>query len=309
MIIVVPILIVLAGVTGGQRPAESAAALIARATDAAQQGRRAEAKGLLKSAADAHHSVRAMLELARLQAGEGDRTGAMATLRAARALAPNSEEVLSAFAELSLAADMTVPAILTLESLTRLYPDVARYSYLLGVGLMGAGAAPAAIAALERANALDADRPLTLIALGLACNNQKQYDRARTLLQRALVLDPDRVEALAALAEAEAGLGDLEAAERDASRVIARAPADATANLVIGTVRMTQQRYADARDAFIIAATTDARSPKPEYQLSLAYARLGDEASAQRHVELYQQKLRAMEDAIKALHGAGGSGR
>jgi len=39
--------------------------------------------------------------------------------------------------------------------------------------------------------------------------------------------------------------------------------------------------------------------------LSLVYARLGDEASAQRYVERYQQKLRAMEASVKALREAG----
>ena len=304
-------LLMLAAAPVAQQPAAAsgASALLARAADAAQRGRREEAKALLRSAAEQHESVRALLQLARLQSGEGDAAGALATLRTARAIAPNAEDVLGAYAEVSLAAGTPLPAILTLESLTRLYPEVPRYTYLLGVALMSAGAAADAVPALERANALDADQPMTLIALGLAYNNQKQFAKARPLLARAAALDAGRVEALAALADAEAGMGELEAAERDATRALAAAPVDATANLVIGTVRMAQQRYAEARDAFIVAATADPRSPKPEYQLSLAYARLGDQASAQRHVELYQQKLRAMEAAIKALHGGKDGGR
>ena len=39
-------------------------------------------------------------------------------------------------------------------------------------------------------------------------------------------------------------------------------------------------------------SAADPQLAEAEYQLSLVYARLGDEATAQHHVELYRQKLR-----------------
>jgi tetratricopeptide (TPR) repeat protein len=164
---------------------------------------------------------------------------------------------------------------------------------------------------LRRANALDPDRPLTLLALGLAYNNRKQYVEARPLLRRALDLGPDNVDTLAALSEAEAGAGDVGAAERDASRALQRAPANATANFVIGIVRISQQRYSEARDALLAAAVADPVSPKTEYQLSLVFARLGDQTASDEHRALYERKLRAVEQAVDALHrqSAGDSGR
>jgi tetratricopeptide (TPR) repeat protein len=280
------------------------AALLARAGEAVQQGNRAEAKRLLEIAGRDRQSVRALLQLAHLQLEDRETAGAMQTLVKARQLAPNSEDVLSAIAELSLAGRAAVPAILTLESMTRLYPDEARYSYLLGVALMGAGDLPAAIDALRKANTLQPGQRLTLLALGLAYNNQKLFTDAYPTLRKALDLDPDSVETIAALSEAEAGTGDLNAAERDAARAIARAPQNATANLVLGMVRLAQQRYPEARDVLLIAAQADPASPKPEYQLSLVYARLGDQASSDRHRQQYQEKLRAMEASLAALHPA-----
>ena len=56
-------------------------------------------------------------------------------MRQARAIAPNSEEVLSAYAETSLAAHATLPALSALDALTRLCPTVARYRYLEGAAL------------------------------------------------------------------------------------------------------------------------------------------------------------------------------
>jgi predicted Zn-dependent protease len=146
---------------------------------------------------------------------------------------------------------------------------------------------------------------LTLIALGIALNNRKMFDDARPRLLRAPDREPDNVEALAAMAETEEGLGDLDAADRQAGRALAAAPTHPTANLVVGMVLMKRGRYAEARDALERAATADPDSPKVYYQLSLAYARLGNAAQASRHQELYQQKLRAVEARIEEIRSAG----
>ena len=63
-------------------------------------------------------------------------------------------------------------------------------------------------------------------------------------------------------------------------RALAKSSEQATANLVMGMVRMKQGRYEEARDALTKAVSASPDSPKAHYQLSLAYARLGDEASS-----------------------------
>jgi tetratricopeptide (TPR) repeat protein len=278
------------------------------ASAAMAAGRKDEARKLLSDAGTRFGSVRALLQLARLQSTDGDAAGALETLRAARRLAPNSEDVLSALAAVSLAAKAPLAAILTLQSLTRLCPSAAQYHYLLGIALVRAGDMPAAADALARADALDPDRALTLVALGLVYTQEKRYDEAKPALARSLELDPDNVEALAALAEAESGLNDIAAAERDASRALKADARNARANLVMGMVRMTQERYRDALDALLVASAADPRSPKVDYQLSLVYSRLGDQSAAKHHLDVYQQKLRAMEAELKALHDAGVGG-
>jgi len=288
--------------------ASDKAALLTQATAAITAGRREEAKQLLRTAADRFQSVQALLQLARLQSVEGDAAAAVETLRKARTLAPNAEEVLFAFAQVSLGARMPVPAILALESLTRLCPSVAQYHYVMGVALMTAGDTIAAVESLKRSDEREPDRPLTLLALGLAYNNQKRFAEARERLARSLELEPESVETLAALAEAEAGIGDIAAAESHAAKALEKSASNSTANLIIGMVRMTQQRYPEARDAFLASAEGDPRSPKADYQLSLVYARMGDEASAQRYLERYQEKRRAMEASVTALREAGFAG-
>jgi Flp pilus assembly protein TadD len=252
-------------------------------------------------------SVRELLQQARTQSTAGNAAAALESLRRARALAPNSEEVLSALAQVSLAARAPLPAISVLEPLTRICPTVAQYQYLLGVALMQAGDLVAAVEALQQAQKLEPNRELTLVALGLALNGRKMYPEAEPHLRRSLELQPGNIEAIAALAEAQEGIGNLQEAESLARRVLASSDAHATANLVVGLVLMKQEQYAAARDALIKAIAADPASSRAHYQLSLAYARLGDQASSEKHLELYRLKLREMEDRANAVRNRTGS--
>ena len=269
-------------------------------------GNRALAERQLRSAAQRYKSVQALLQLARLQSGQGDAAGALESLSRARTLAPNAEDVLSASAQVALAVRAPLPAIMALEPLTRMCPTVAQNPYLLGVALLQAGDMVGAVEPLQQAQRLEPNRVLTLVALGFALNGRKMYAEAKPGLLRALELEPENVEAVAALAEAEDGLGELPEAESHAERALAKAGGHATANLVVGMVRMKQERYAEARAAFERAIAGDPASPKAYYQLSLAYARLGDEAGALRQVELYQRKLREVDERVNQLRTATG---
>jgi tetratricopeptide (TPR) repeat protein len=269
-------------------------------------GNPALAERQLRSVAERFKSVQALLLLARFQSSRRDAAGALESLQRARSLAPNSEDVLSASAQVSLAVRAPVPAILALEPLTRMCPTVAQYPYLLGVALMQAGDMLAAVEPLRKAEKLEPGRVLTLVALGLALNGRKLYAEARPHLLRGLELEPDNLEAVAALAEAEDGLGEVQEAEAHAERALAKASGHATANLVMGMLRMKQERYTEARDALLRAVAADPASPKAHYQLSLAYARLGDELSAGKQVELYRRKLREIEERVNELRTATG---
>jgi tetratricopeptide (TPR) repeat protein len=275
--------------------------LLQQAADALRAGRSGDAGRLLRLAAERYHSVQAWLELARLQSRAGDPTAALDSLSKARTIAPNAEDVLSAYAQLSLASKMPLPAVLTLQSLTRVYPTEPQYHYLLGVGLMAIGDMPSAVEALIEADRLEPDHALTLLALGLALNNRKLFGEARVALTRSLELQPDSTDAVAALAEAEAGLGDYAGAAGHAQQALQRSAGHVTANLVMGMVLMERHNYTDARDTLLKAAASDPESPKIVYELSLVYARLGDETSARRYVELYQEKLRGVEERLKNL--------
>ena len=286
-------------------PVPDRVTVLKQAEDAQKAGRYDEAARLLQLAADRYQSVQAYLDLARLQSRTKQTPAALTSLAKAREIAPNAEEVLSACAQLALASKLPMPAVMTLVPLTRMYPSVAQYQYLLGVGLMALGDVPSAIDALREADRLEPDRAVTLLALGLSLNNQKLFADAKAALSRSLELQPDSNEAVAAIAEAEAGLGDLEGATAHARQALERSPSSATANLVTGLVALERGQYAAARDALLTANQSDPDSPKVLYQLSLVFARLGDDERARQYVTLYQEKLRDVENRIKALRAGG----
>lgn len=251
-------------------------------------------------------SVKALLALAHEQSEKKNHGGALETLRQARALAPNSEEVLAAYAEASLAVRAPLSAVPVLEALTRMCPSVGQYHYLLGMALIQAGDVAAAVLPLKEAERLEPNEPPILVALGTALTERKLYPEAKPPLLHALSLAPDNVEAMAALAEAEEGLGELQQAEDHAQRALARSGSDATANRVMGMVRMKQDRYAEARDALLKAVALDPSSTKAQYQLSLAYARLDDEVSAEKHLALYRRYAAEAESRLEEVRAVTG---
>jgi tetratricopeptide (TPR) repeat protein len=277
-------------------------------------GHPALAEQQLRSAAQRFRSVQALLELARLQTRQKDTMGALASLEKARDLAPNSEDVLNAYAQVSLTMSAPVPALQVLEPLARMCPTVGRYRYMLGIALMQAGDIQSSAGPLREADRLEPDRPFTLIALGLVLNTLRMYGDAKPYLVRALDLEPDNVDGVAALAESEQGLGELEPAEGHALRALARQKDHAIGNLALGMVRMQQERYEEACAALETALRSDPASPKPPYQLSLAWARRGDQAQSQKYLEIYRQRVQAIDMRIKEVQAktgisGGGMGR
>ena len=72
-------------------------------------GHPALAEQQLRAVAERYRSVQALMDLARLQTRQKDGPGALSSLEKARALAPNSEGVLNAYAQVSLAGRAPVP--------------------------------------------------------------------------------------------------------------------------------------------------------------------------------------------------------
>ncbi len=260
----------------------------------------------LESVTERFQSVRALMQLARLQARAGRNQDAAATLQRALALAPNSEDVLVAHAKVALAIPTPVVAIQALEALVRMHPEVADHAYLLGVARLQIAEMAGAIEALERSLELAPGRPLPLLALGKTLTAQKRFAEAKDALRQSLQLDPESAEALAVLAEAEEGLGELAPAEEHVDQALRLDPDHPGALMTLGLIRMKQARYEEARDAFLQAAAGRPTLAKAHYQLSLAYARLEDRETSAQHLEAYRRIKRENDKNLTELRTQAG---
>ena len=145
---------------------------------------------------------------------------------------------------------------------------------MLGVAWMHAGDMPARVDSLRHAETLEPNRASTLCA-GPALNARNQYADAQTVLSRVLDLEPENLDAAAALAEAEEAQGDAPA------RRSARAARSTSLQRMrrtsswewCGSSRSATRTPATRFDAVDPRRTP--RSPKAHYQISLAYARVG----------------------------------
>jgi tetratricopeptide (TPR) repeat protein len=259
-------------------------------------------------------SVRAMLELARSLARRGQEQQALGVMNEALPRAPNSQEVLSAYARLCLQTDAPVPSMRALEALVRMHPEEAEYWYLLGIARFQLASTEDSLAALQRSLELEPGRPLPLIALGLAYKSVKRFAEAKEVLGQSLQLLPGNVDALIALAEAEEGLRELEKAEAHVRRALERAQEAPEALYVLGKIRMSEGRFEEARDILLRSVERDPSSPRAHYQLSLAYARLRDRESSQKHLALYREARQEEEELLMEMRvaaglGVGGMGR
>lgn len=251
-------------------------------------------------------SVRDLVLQARSEAMRGNHSEAAQILDRARVQAPNSEVVLSDFAENSLAAADPVGAIHALEPLTRMHPQVAKYPYQLGVAQLQLKELGPSVDSLRRSLELEPNRALTLLALGITLLSQKEYNEAREVVTRSLEIEPESAEALAVLAEAEEGLGELEQAEIYAYRAIDLTGPHAGANFVLGKVRMSQGRFAEATEFFLETVDLAPDSSRAHYQLSLAYARQNDLESSRKHRELHQATRTRNEQRVEQLRKRAG---
>ena len=209
---------------------------------------------------------------------------------------PGEVYVLSAYARLCVEHEAPVPAMRALEALTRLFPEIPEYFYLLGLSRLQLAESDGAVAALRRSLELDPDQVLPLFALGLSFRDQKRFTEAEEALTESLRLMPTHADALVVLAE------------QYLNRALESGGESAEALYVLGKIRHAQGRYEEARDALERSIAKNPRPRKVHYVLSLAYARLGDRVRSREALELYRTKTREAEELLIKMRTDAGLG-
>lgn len=127
----------------------------------------------------------------------------------------------------------------------------------------------------------------------LGCElHEGEPDSAREAYERALALDPELADAHVNLGCALHDAGKLADAEAHYRAALARRPDDAVAWFDLGVALEDQQRLAEARAAYEASLGCDPACADAHYNLARIHDRLGETATALRHLRAYRGLVR-----------------
>lgn len=200
----------------------------------AVQGKLDAAKSsLVQSLQTSPDNPKAMLGLARINAGENDISGAMQLVEKVLEKTPGMHEALALKAELLVFQSKVEEAIKVHEKIVELKPDNTRARFNLINLLVRTGKIDAAAAQLETMK-MSAPKDLqTLYSQALVAHEQKNLTAAREAVQQVLRVTPEHLPSLLMAGTVEYELASYVQAESYLKKVIERAPKHAFARRLL----------------------------------------------------------------------------
>ena len=162
----------------------------------------------------------------------------------------------------------------------------------LATSLYAARAFAAAQRELEELLRLAPKTPLAHYTLGAVLIDQNRYDEARLHLQRELELNPRCTACLSRLAHLAYLQGDDRRCESLLGEATALDPEDVETHMVSGLLAFRTGRYPAAIDHFSQVVKRLPAYSVAQYQLAMAYRRVGDAEKAREHFDAYQRLLK-----------------
>jgi cellulose synthase operon protein C len=211
------------------------------------QGKAAQAVDVLQpvvqSAPDnplAHHALGLAL------ANTGNDNRAASEWRRAIELRPDMPDPQRALAALALRQRNESVLVASSEQLIRLEPRVAEGYIFHSQAMSAKGDTAAAAADLAKAVARAPEDPAGYARFGDLRVQQKRYDEAEKLYERALGLNPSATDALAGLAEIDLRRNQPGAAVQRVQQQIARAPGVSNFYMLLGQIEIRTQDFTEA---------------------------------------------------------------
>ncbi|PON17581.1 hypothetical protein C2W62_12485 [Candidatus Entotheonella serta] len=156
-----------------------------------------------------------------------------------------------------------------------------------GIGLLRQGDLRGAEVAFRHVSELAADEADGWVNLGRVHLQDGDLDRARTVLTKALALQPELPRALFFLAMVLKAEGDYETALRHLRQVAERHPRDRVVRNQMGRLLFLLGQYQAATAELEAVLRIDPEDLQAHYNLMLCYRALGDETRAETHHRLY----------------------
>jgi tetratricopeptide (TPR) repeat protein len=153
-----------------------------------------------------------------------------------------------------------------------------RWAWILtvrGDSYLGAGDAPSAITAYERANDVRPGHPGIVRALGLAYMVSGDYDKAAEQFRRSLELNPDQAQVLVELGAVLMQRGNADGATQAFRRAVEVSPQDPLGYANLGVILLQRGEVKSSIEALEKAVALDPSLANANFMLGNAYAALG----------------------------------
>ena len=170
-----------------------------------------------------------------------------------------------------------------------------------GIGLLLQGDLKGAQAAFQKITEIDSKNPDGWVNIGRAAVQEGDMERTRTVLERALQIDPNLARANFFYAKVLRADGKYDEAAEHLRKVVAQYPRDRVALNDLGRILFLERRYRDAIKVLQGVLAVDPEDLQAHYNLMLCYNGLGDEKLAHEH-QLRYLRFKA-DEASQAITG------
>jgi Tfp pilus assembly protein PilF len=156
-----------------------------------------------------------------------------------------------------------------------------------GIGLFLQGDLKGAAAAFQRVTEADPKNPDGWVNIGRCAVQEGDMERARTVLEKALALNPDLARANYFYARVLRSDGNYSGAGERLRKVLAQYPRDRVVLNDLGRVLFLQRKYQEAVKVLESVLAIDPEDLQAHYNLMLCYGGLGDAKRAKDHQVRY----------------------
>ena len=237
-------------------------------------------------------SVETLIAMAEVFATEKKHGDSLAVLEQARAVNPNSREVLRHLIVEAMEAGQNDRGLEAAQDLQRKSSELDD-RYLVATVLLQQKQFLPATHILEDYVERRPGEAKAYLGLGMAYLNVLRYADARQALEHALQIDPNLAEGQYQLGVVAGQQGDQEEAIQHWQKAVALKPDHAQALFFLGTMHLESGQLADAESAFQRALAADPSNMKTEYDLALVLNKLGKADEAKQHFERYRNMQEA----------------
>jgi tetratricopeptide (TPR) repeat protein len=237
-------------------------------------------------------SVETLVAMAEIFAGESKHRDSLLMLEKARALNPDSREVLRLLIVEAMQAGQNDKGLQAAQDLQRKSSELDDRYLVASVMIQQRQYLPATHILEDYVTQRPEDAKAYL-GLGMAYLNLLRYADARQALEHSLQIKPDLAESEYQLGLVAGQQGNRQEATQHWQRAVALQPHHAQALFSLGTIYLESGNLAEAESAFRRSLATDPSNMKTEYDLALVLNKLGKSEEAKQHFERYRKMQEA----------------